>query len=283
MKLIKVLWIVISLGICPVSKSQNIDETYRYALEQYDLGNQRAAEKAFERVLYFDHDNTYRSACILKLSEIASSAKDQLTTLNYLDQAYFLTDDVQQQLDIQFERVRIFIRLQDYQKALAELYQMNADLQTERVALYEGYCQYMLKDFLAAESAFNVLCDNPSQKEALSKLIVRAEKIEKINPQTYQILSYILPGFGQILLGDTKNSLNSVLLNGVLVVLFIDTARKLSLFDASISVLPWLFRYYSGGAKLTKQLAVEKKEAKHQENLMKLIGILVETPKNIKG
>ena len=105
----------------------------------------------------------------------------------------------------------------------------------------------------------------------LTDLISKGLQIEKLNPKTYEVISYLFPGLGQIILGDARNSVNSILLNGTLVVLFIDTARKLSFFDATISVLPWLFRYYTGGAKLTRSLALQKKGEKHEENLMQII------------
>ena len=99
----------------------------------------------------------------------------------------------------------------------------------------------------------------------------KARKIEKLNPKFYQTLSYILPGSGQILLGDVKESFNSLLLNGGLAVLFIHTANRLSFFDAVLSVVPWFYRYYAGGAKLTRTLALEKKDKRHRQNLAEIV------------
>lgn len=270
MKWIKILCLVISSCHLNVS-AQNLAQTYQFAVNQLDLGNRDVAEKAFKRVLFFDQENQYRTECLLKLAEISDSSDDQLTTLNYLDQAYFQTSDPHLQNTIQFDRVKIFIETSAYQKALAELYQIDTEIYPDRVSLYEGYCHYMLRDFLSAEAAFSLLCHTPESKMKLADLIAKAHQIEKINPKTYEVVSYLLPGLGQIILGDARNSVNSILLNGTLIVLFIDTARKLSFFDATISVLPWLFRYYTGGAKLTRNLALQKKIEKHEDNLMRII------------
>ena len=270
MKWIKILCLVISSCHLNVS-AQNLAQTYQFAVDQYALGNRNVAEKAFKRVLFFDRENQYRTECLLKLAEISDSSDDQLTTLNYLGQAYFQTSDPYLQNTIQFNRVKIFIETSAYQKALAELYQIDTEIYPDRVSLYEGYCHYMLRDFLSAEAAFGTLCRTPASKMELTDLISKGLQIEKLNPKTYEIISYLFPGLGQIILGDARNSVNSILLNGTLVVLFIDTARKLSFFDATISVLPWLFRYYTGGAKLTRSLALQKKGEKHEENLMQII------------
>ena len=277
MKWMSVSLIVISLAFGWTAAGQTLGQTYQFALQQFEMGNQHEAEKAFKRVLFFDSENAYRSSCLLKLAEIAANKKDNLGSLNYLDQAYFQTDDQDLQFNIQIDRIRILIETREFNKALAEIYQMDSKSQVERIALYEGYCHYMLSDFTSAEAAFSLLCHTDAQKADLGSLILEAGKIEKINPKTYQVLSYIMPGLGQILLGDLKNSLNSVFLNGGLIILFIDTAKKLSLFDASISVVPWLFRYYSGGAKVTMNLAEQKKQSKHEQNLSRFINSLTAT------
>ncbi|MCB0684922.1 MAG: hypothetical protein KDC53_00315 [Saprospiraceae bacterium] len=271
MKWINIFWIVISLHITDQSYGQDLHQTYQFAFEQMNAGNLHVAEKAFKRVLFFDEGNEYRTPCLLSLAQISSVNDDQFAALRYLDQAYFQTGNESLQTDIQFDRIQILIQQNNFQKALAEIYQLDVDIEPERTLLYEGYCQYKLKDFSAAESAFHQLCTKREDEETLAELIENAHKIEKINPKTYQLLSYFIPGLGQIRLGDSKNSINSVLLNGALVILFIDTARKLSFFDASISVVPWLFRYYSGGAKVAKDLAITKKQEKHDRNLNQMI------------
>lgn len=270
MKWIRLFIVVISLGYFE-GAGQNLHQTFDFALDQFRQGNSITAEKAFKRVLFFDKENQYRSDCLEKLAVIASEKGDHLTTLNYLDQSYFLSSDPLQQANLQFARVRIFIETQEYQKALTELYQIDLEIAPEKLALYEGYCHYQLKDFVAAETAFGTLTDTPEKTAALEINFAQAMKIEESNPRAYQIFSYVVPGLGQILLGDAKSSLNSLLLNGALVMLFFDTARKISVFDATLSVLPWFYRYYTGGVKVTKDLAIARKEKKHKENLLKII------------
>ncbi len=277
MKWISLFIVVTSLTQATI-RSQDLHQTFEFAEDLYARGDQQAAGKAFRRVLFFDQENRYRKTCLQRLTSISSGEGDHLTTLNYLEQSYFLTNDPVEQANLQFERIRILIETGEYQKALVELYQVDPDIAPDRIALYEGFCHYRLKDFPAAEAAFTPLCNTTEKKAALDRYFEQVAKIEKLNPKTYQILSYFLPGLGQILLGDPKNSLNSILLNGALVVLFIDTARRLSFFDATLSVVPWFYRYYTGGAKVTKDLAIARKERKHDENLKLIIRELVSLP-----
>jgi tetratricopeptide (TPR) repeat protein len=272
------LFIVVTSLTQATLRGQDLHQTFEIAEDLYARGDQQAAGKAFRRVLFFDQENRYRYTCLQRLTSISAGEGDHLTTLNYLEQSYFLTNDPVEQTNLQFERIRILIETGEYQKALVELYQVDTDIASDRIALYEGFCHYRLKDFPAAETAFAPLCDTREKIAALDHYFEQAAKIEKLNPKTYQVLSYFLPGLGQILLGDTKNSLNSIFLNGALVVLFIDTARKLSFFDATLAVVPWFYRYYTGGAKLTHDLAMARKEKKHEENLRQIIRDLVSFP-----
>jgi tetratricopeptide (TPR) repeat protein len=254
--------------------AQNLAETFELAEMQYAQRNFVFAEKTYKRVLYFDSENQYRGQSMEKLAHIALANGQLQEALNYFDQAYFSLKNPQQQINIQFTRVQIFIRLHAWQKALAELYQIDSADDEQRALLYEGYCQYQLKDFDAAQMVFSAMLNNANAQSSLDAFFQDARKIEKMNPKTYQVLSYFIPGLGQILLGDAKSSMNSTFLNTALALLFIDTANKLSLFDATLSVIPWFYRYYAGGAKLTKDLAITKKYKRHQENLAAIIDYL---------
>ncbi len=260
-----------SLAVCP-GEGQTLDETFAFAEQQLAAGEDHAAEKAFKRVIFFDRQARHRARCVEALAYLSEKKGELTEALNYLDQAYYLTTDEQRQFDYQIRRVQIYLQTNQWQRALAEVYQLDDSYAQERALLYEGYCQYMLRDFEAAAGAFDGLLTS----EMLSKHLAKARRIETLNPKFYQTMSYILPGSGQILLGDVKESLNSLLLNGGLAALFIHTANRLSFFDAVLSVVPWFYRYYAGGAKLTKTLAMEKKAKRHRENLAEMVQAIQE-------
>ena len=276
MKWIQLFIVVTSLSIH--ATGQNLEQAFALAQEQYNSGNLSLAEKTYRRVLFFDSANIFRGEVAEKLAYISLANDDLQAALNYFDQAYFSISNLEHKTDIQFERIQLFIKRKEFQKALAEIYQVEVtETVNQRLSLYEGYCHYLLKDFQSAEVAFTSLVRDTAAIVHISEMMDRARKIERMNPKTYQILSYFIPGLGQIVLGDARSSINSIFLNSALALLFIETAKKLSLFDATLSVIPWFYRYYAGGAKLTKDLAIAKKQRRHEENLGELITSLIES------
>ena len=249
---------------------QSLSETFLFANEQLAQGWTKSAEKAFKRVLFFDTDNKYRGRCMEVLANLALEQGKYQDALNYLDQAYFLATDAAEANDFQTKRIQIYIETNQIQKALSEIYQTDETFDTMRIKLYEGYCQYWLRDFDAMALAMHGILDPVLIQDFKAK----GERIERMNPRFYQTMSYIFPGLGQLLLGEVKQSANSLVLSAALATLFIETARRLTLFDAIISVVPWFYRYYSGGAKLTLQLAEEKKKRRHEKNLKNMLSAI---------
>ncbi len=265
-----VKWIILSIVATSswvAIAAQTLEQTFNYAEQQLALGWNDRAEKAYKRVLFFDTENRFRGQCMEALADLALEKDQYQDALNYLDQAYFLSRDLQQQNEYQTKRIRIYLETNQVQKALTEIYQTDETFDTSRIKVYEAYCQYWLKDFDAMEAALQGLMSTAE----LSQIRKRAEKIERMNPKFYQTMSYLIPGLGQVLLGDLGQSVNSMLLSAGLATLFIHTAKRLTFFDAVISVIPWFYRYYSGGAKLTRQLAIEKKMQRHKENVQDLL------------
>ncbi len=253
---------IVVISCLSSSYSQNLEQTFQFAEQQLAEGWEARAEKAYKRVLFFDHENKYRGRCMEVLADLAIEKGETLEALNYLDQAYFLSRDSEQQNELQLRRIQLYIESGQTAQALAEIYQMDEEFDPKRLKLYEAYCHYWLKDFDEARQALVSM----TSINDLDRFMKNARKIEKLNPKFYQTLSYIIPGLGQILLGDFKQSLNSLLLNVGLAALFIHTSMQLSFYDGAISIFPWFFRYYTGGAKLTSQLAIETKIARHKEN-----------------
>ena len=72
----------------------------------------------------------------------------------------------------------------------------------------------------------------------------------------------IMPGLGQIYVGDIKNGLNSFILSAGLFALGLRSAYINNPLDAAISVLPWFQRYYQGGFKKAELIAIAKIQEK---------------------
>jgi hypothetical protein len=83
----------------------------------------------------------------------------------------------------------------------------------------------------------------------------------------------IIPGVGQLYLGEYEAAINSFLLTGFFTGLYIVAMGNLSLLDAVLSVAPWFHRYYQGGLLQAKALAIKKKEIKDSEYYNTLIDL----------
>ncbi len=86
--------------------------------------------------------------------------------------------------------------------------------------------------------------------------------------------SLCLPGSGQLLYGNIKESVNSLMLNSGLIALMYLVYTEYGFLDATLSVLPWLGRYYLGGAIKAENLALQKKQMMHNKILYETLTFL---------
>ena len=100
--------------------------------------------------------------------------------------------------------------------------------------------------------------------------------MRRTNPAIPTTMSIIIPGLGQLYLGDLKSALNSFMLTSGFALLFIHTALEYSLIDAAASVLPWYQRYYQGGYENAGKIALKKREKKLTYEYKKILGLITE-------
>ena len=75
-------------------------------------------------------------------------------------------------------------------------------------------------------------------------------------------MSMIVPGLGQLYVGDVKNGLKSFVLSVGLFSLGLRSALINNPLDAAISTLPWFQRYYQGGFKKAELIAIARIQEK---------------------
>jgi hypothetical protein len=96
-------------------------------------------------------------------------------------------------------------------------------------------------------------------------------KLKYKNGNLAACMSALLPGLGQLYTGYHKEFLNSFILNGSLISGTILMAKGYTWIDGTLTFAPWLFRYYFGGIRRAKELAVEanlrQKEALYRERI----------------
>ena len=75
-------------------------------------------------------------------------------------------------------------------------------------------------------------------------------------------MSMLIPGSGQIYMGNIGNGLNSIILVGGIATATVYIWQVYGIIDALLSTGSWYYRYYTGGYKGARNLAIEKIENK---------------------
>ncbi|KPM48368.1 tetratricopeptide repeat protein [Jiulongibacter sediminis] len=255
--------------------SQGIEESFLFANSLYENQQYQNAVETYKRVLFFDSDDIYGPQSYKKMADCLYETGEFAEASYYYDLAYF-THSGTEQADITLQKISCHLLLREYNLAQVELFNLPDSLkenQTEQKVFYEAMLAFATEDFEMAEELFK---DIAPDTLAVHELFRENDKINKLSPKKAKILSIILPGLGQFYAGDVKNGLNSLLLTGGLLYLGAASAVKTSILDASISVLPWFQRYYSGGYNKAEAIA----EAKIKERRFKVFNELLDEVEN---
>ena len=98
----------------------------------------------------------------------------------------------------------------------------------------------------------------------------RSQKSKKVA----RLLSTFLPGLGQAYVGDWKNGLNALILNGALGYVTLDAAIERDYDDALLSFFFLFYRYYSGNryrAAEAAQTFNDRENRRHVERILQAL------------
>lgn len=244
--------------------AQTPEQTLAFARQQMAEGNEALAAKTYQRLVFFTGAR-YREECYAQLAGLAFRRGDFEKSATYFDLLYHAADTDSLRMEAVFGKTGALLLLHEHRKCLLELFALPADLPEKwarRRALYLGAAHFGARDFAAAEAALLPLFapDDAASRQTLRALLDRARRIERKSPKVARGLSMVVPGAGQLYAGDVKDGLNSLMLNALLGYWFWETMQAATFLDASFTVMPWLFRYYSGGYKHAGEAVERKKE-----------------------
>ncbi|MGR3811222.1 hypothetical protein [Jiulongibacter sp. NS-SX5] len=251
--------------------TQGIDQSFQFANSLYELGQYQESVETFKRVLFFDAKGEYGAQSYKKMADCLYETGEYGEAAYYYDLAYFVHSG-EEQAAITLQKASCHLILREYNQAQIELFNLPNSLtkeQEEQRLFYEAMLAFATEDFESAEALFKGISTDTL---AVHELFRENDKINKLSPKKAKILSIILPGLGQFYAGDVKNGINSMLLTGGLLFLGARSAVNTSILDASISVLPWFQRYYSGGYNKAEAIA----EAKIKERRFKVFNALLD-------
>ncbi|GAB3330477.1 hypothetical protein GCM10027429_07840 [Marivirga atlantica] len=256
------LIILISLSTLELV-AQSIESTLVYANEQFEVGNYQNSALAFERVIFFSEGKVDFSV-YTKLADSYRLNNNAERAIKFYDIAQYQADNDSARNEIIFRKVFTYLQLKEFDQGLIALFDLktNSNEQTQfRKEYLKGIIYYLKDDYERSIDVFDEYL-SLQEKEALkfNELKNQLKKAENIKPNLAMWLSVFIPGSGQMLYGDFKDGLNSMMLTAAFVTLYFNYVMDFSLVEGYLVVLPWFQRYHRGGYQNAKENALEKQE-----------------------
>jgi tetratricopeptide (TPR) repeat protein len=260
-------------------KAQDLTKTLVMADSFLRIQNYDAAVQAYDRALFFAPDEIKPRINIglgrgyygLGLFDLSSDAYGSAMDVSKLD-----TGDY----DILFEKARSEIWAEAYSRAaksLSLIDTMRYPQYARRVVFYSGVLHYAERDFDEAEAYFiSLVSGNLAKANRMEDLFDELRKSERRQPKTAMLMSFLIPGSGQIYAGNIESGINSILLTGLWLALTVTTAEIYGPFHATVTAFPWLLRYYGGGAENAARLTVDSKKEKREKVFREVLGLVGE-------
>jgi len=136
-----------------------------------------------------------------------------------------------------------------------ELFSQFESLQ-KRAAFFRGISTLYAFKWSESRNAFNKYFDDTTKiGKQVDSLLAVSQQLRYKSPKFAKLLSTILPGAGQIYVGDWRNGINALAINMVTGYLLTDALLEHRYNDALFSFL-WLFqRYYMGNRHHAQEIA----------------------------
>jgi tetratricopeptide (TPR) repeat protein len=267
--------IIFSQAAVQKLSAQNLEETIKFADNQFKNNELTTALKTYQRALFFS-DGSQTLYLFRQIAAISYLVNDYETAQKYWGLAYNLAENDSLKTELLFNKASCQILNKNYQYALIDLFSVTdtSVMVEKRTNFYLGTCYFGLEDFSKARTYFE-LCVALKNRKEVDDLFSRKNLLSP-SPKTARILSMITPGLGQAYSHDLKSGLNSLLLTSGLIALGINISIRYSPVDAIFAILPWYQRYYTGGFGKAGEIASRKRQLKRNEVYNKILKMIAE-------
>jgi len=262
------LCLIYLLFINFTSFAQSIEQSITYASELKLKGHYQEAIRLYNRILFFDTEDAVKSVCYHNLGDCFASINEYQSSVDYYD----LTSKFEMKDSIITlllkKKIYLLLMLENFDEVKTLLNKFPPN-QFTRQELDRLVAFYYLKHRDYDELITKV---NSSDSFTDKKKIIDLAKIKKkIDPQRIKKLSTIMPGLGQIYVGNTLNGINSFLLvTGIGAFTVQQMLGSAIPYDVLLTGVPFFVRYYKGGIYKSSQMA-QKKGLETERELIKLI------------
>lgn len=230
---------------------QTTEEVLEYAQWSYSQKKYYETIESCERIIFFEKRKNILAKAYFQLANAHLAQNNFESALEFFSKVEPVsnpTDSIA--LEAGFGKIICHLLQNDPQYAMIALINLKLEMpeyfQRKKI-FYTAVTNFKINDFYASERGFIELLNNRDSilvKEIFQRLLVEKNKI---NPRRAKIFSMILPGTGQLYIGDYKNALKSFLLNAAIIATGVHFATAYTILDAYLFTANWFFRYYKGG------------------------------------
>jgi hypothetical protein len=251
-----------------------IPSSTAYADSIYNAGNYSLAALEYERIFFSTEDVGEQSTALLKKSyclKNLSQYDNANSTLNRIN-TNVLSDSLQ--FAVRYEKALDSFLGGNYYDAQGFLFEINLYIKDtilkEKCLFLEILTENELLNWDKADSLFNqyLLVNKIIIDSAELKAMLKRPKL--LNPKTAKIISYIIPGSGQIMSGHICRGLTSIVFEGsaaAFTYLSIKNGFYISGFTTGLGIFQM---FYLGGTRYAYYLANQKNKKKIQAHNKKI-------------
>lgn len=240
-----VLFILFTQAVILLSAQSSIERQYEHADGLFENKLYFDSITEFKRLLFFDNENKYVYEANYKIGEAYKHGAFFDNAIKYFTTAKMNTESTDQifQAEIQIVRCNILRKTTDRALELLNELENNNDFRSYRkeINYWKGWT-YIFED--EWEKAANIFTDEPELQQLCKQV---AE--DKYSVTFASVISYILPGAGQIYTGNYFSGFMSLAWNVLWGYLTIDAFIEDRAFDGiATGSLLWL-RFYRGNVQ----------------------------------
>jgi hypothetical protein len=263
------------------SNAQNLEKTIEFADIQFDNKNYQLAVKEYQRALFFA-DGKYTDYLYRQIANSFFVNSQFEQALYFYELSYKTSKSDSLKYEMMIARSLCYLYLKDFKHSILELANIpdsSNEYFSTRKSFYQAISYFGSEDYEKSKNYFLALVPESDQKSRIEieNLFTAKKYLFKPNPNTAKVLSILLPGSGQMYAGDIKNSVNSLLLTGSMVLLGIVMVQEYSILDAFLTAFPWFMRYYRGGFENAFKIALDKRAIKRDNAYKKVLELIKES------
>jgi len=236
---------------------ENLSIQFDYANTLYKSGNYFDAITEFKRLLFFDNENRYLFETNFLIARCYKAGAKFDEAIKYFSIAEMNSNSNELKIESKFQIVRTNILRRTTTRALEILDELEKSVSNkvllDSIYYWRGWTHIFADDWKNASAAFAKI----NSDHELKKLCDRVGK-DKVSVTFTKVISYILPGSGQIYTGNFLPGIISLGWNILGGYLTVNSFAEDRIFDGAVlGSLIWL-RFYRGNIQNAGDSAIQK-------------------------